>query len=167
MENRISRFWPDVFPHDGRMGLLRLPLVVYPWFTWLVVLEAIAAVRHGSAAPGALLFGAGGRVGLRVALELWSARVLSPLERARMLCWLDGRSVVLAHLTVLAAGVYLPTIVGFWHRHPWLGRYEIVLALLLAAYAYLPGYAAVSRVPLLGTLCAALDTILLRKGLAV
>ncbi|MFD7609484.1 hypothetical protein [Streptomyces sp. NPDC059828] len=149
------------------MGLLRLPLVVYPWFTWLVVLEAIAAVRHGSAAPGALLIGPAVLIGLMVQLDIWSARVLSPLERARMLCWLDGRSVVLAHLTVLAAGVYLPTIVGFWHRHPWLGRYEIVLALLLAAYAYLPGYAAVSRVPLLGTLCAALDTILLRKGLAV
>ncbi|MFD5428336.1 hypothetical protein [Streptomyces sp. NPDC127084] len=149
------------------MGLLRLPLVVYPWLGWLVVFEAVTAVKLGCPVPAVLLLGPAVMVWGMAQLDVWSVRVLSPLERARVLCWLDGRAVVLGHLMVLAAltGGCIPWVVDFWHRHSWLGRYEIVLALLLAGYVHLPGYGTVARIPVLGALCAAFDTIFLRKGL--
>ncbi|MER5372075.1 hypothetical protein [Streptomyces sp. NPDC002553] len=149
------------------MGLLRLPLVVYPWFTSLVVLVAVGAVRDGSAIPSALLIGPAVLIGLMIQLDVWSAGVLSPLERARKLCWLDGRGVAFAFFVVLYAHVVglMPSVVGFWHRHPWPGQYEIAIALLLATYNYLPGFAALDRITAVKHVLAVLDMIFVRKGM--
>lgn len=151
------------------MGLLRLPLVVYPWLKWLVIVIAVDAVRNGSAISPALLIGPALMIGLMIHLDVWSARVLSPLERARKLCWLDGRGIVLTLVLVLhaySAGL-MPSVVGFWHQHSWLGRYEIVLALFLAAYNYLPGYGAMAaRVKAFTLPVDVVELYFVRKGLA-
>ncbi|MET8157803.1 hypothetical protein ABZT47_15605 [Sphaerisporangium sp. NPDC005289] len=145
------------------MGLLRLPLVLYPWFAWLVVLLAFRAVDGGSPVPTVLLIGPALLIGLMIRLDIWSARVLSPRERARKLLS-DGTGIVYGLVFVgyaYAAGL-LPFIVDFWHRHSMLGRYEIVLALFLSGHGYLPAVAAVTRI--LGPIYVVFEWFVVRKG---
>ncbi len=149
----------------SRMGLLRLPLVIYPWFAWLAVLLGFKAADSGSAVPTVILIGPAVLIGLTIRLDVWSARVLSPRERARKLLS-DGTGIVYALVFVwyaYAAG-FLPSIVDFWHRHSSLGRYEIVLALFLAWHSHLPAVAAVTRVPILGPIHAVFEWFAVRKG---
>jgi hypothetical protein len=151
------------------MGLLRLPFVVYPAFAPLIVLLAVTAVANGSAVPPALLIGPAVLIALMILLDVQSAQVLSPLERARKIFWMDFYGAIWAFMAVPLAysSGLIPSIVAFWHRHSWLGEYDVVLALCLVMYTYHPRLAAVFRIRGLQRLASSLEQTLVRKGLTV
>ncbi|MFD5754699.1 hypothetical protein ACFWIZ_05420 [Streptomyces sp. NPDC127044] len=151
------------------MGLLRLPLLLYPCFTGLTVLLAVTAVHNGSAVPAPLLIGPAVMIALMILLDLSSAQVLSPLERARKIFWMDFWGMCWAFVAVPLAcsSSLMPSIVAIWHRHSWLGEYDVVLALCLVACKYHPLPAAVFRIRGLQRLAGSLDQTLVQKGLAV